>query len=933
MDRFYLPNGIRFSTTILFFILSSPVFCQDTHLTNLRCDNRNSPLGINGRPPAFSWEIISKQKGFLQSAYQLTIADKRNVIKNGIGNSWSSGKIKTTQSNHIDYTGKKLSPACKYFWTVQVWDQNNQSYRSLVDSFTTGLFDTKDWSHAKWIGYDELPDSMQLIPGVHAPQANSLRNKAMQRAVIPLFRKEFAVRKKVINATAFISGVGQYELSINGKKVGNHFLAPGWTYYDKRVYYNTYDVTGQITNGTNAIGVIVGNGFYNISRERYFKLVIAFGLPKMICKIKIDYDDGTSSAIISDETWKTAPSPVTYSSIYGGEDYDAQLEQQGWDLRGFSDAHWKNAMPVKAPKGLLESESIYPVIIKESFEPRKIIQPRQGIFVYDFGQNASAIIEVKVKGKKGQMVKFIPSELLTNELLANQKATGEPYYFTYTLKGDSVETWRPLFTYYGFRYVQVEGAAPDTADNPDRLPKILSLQELHNSSSAPEVGTFQCSNALFNNIYTLIKWAIQSNVQSVVTDCPHREKLSWLEQDYLMGNAIHYNLDICQLYKKLVYDMMDAQTPDGLVPDIAPEFVPFGGGFRDSPEWGSAAVILPWLIYKWYGSEDIIRDAYPMMKKYVTYLENKSKNHILSHGLGDWFDYGPKSPGEAQLTPKELTATAIYYYDLDLLCKMAALIGEQKETDSLRQQAMKVKEAFNKKFFDPQAKVYSTGSQTAMAMPLCVDLVDEENKVAVFKNLVDTINLSGKKLTAGDVGYHFLVEALYAGGASQLLYDMNYRDDIPGYGFQLKKGATALTESWPALEEVSNNHLMLGHLMEWFYAGVAGISQAGNAVAYKDIIIRPEPVGDLTYAKGTYRSPYGPISSSWKKNKDSFELVVSIPANTTATVFLPAAADASILVDGQPIRERKEVQLLAIKGGRAIIKLGSGTYSVRSHPY
>lgn len=825
-----------FVATLLCFVFSSSLFGQQVQVVNLRCNNRNSPLGIDSKPPVFSWQISTDQKGFMQKACQLIISDNLIAIKNGAGNTWNSGKIKTNQSINLAYAGKKLSAAHKYYWNVRVWDKNGQAYRSKTDSFTTALFETKDWSHAKWIGYDQLPDSMRVAPGVHAPQAKTLGNKAMQRSIVPLLRKEFAVTKKIKNATAFITGLGQYELTLNGKKVGNSFLAPGWTYYDKRTLYNTYDVTGYLKNGTNAIGVIVGNGFYNINRERYFKLISVFGFPKMICKIKIDYDDGSGLMVISDQTWKTSPSPVTYSGIFGGEDYDARLEQPGWNQPGFNDGLWKNVLLVKAPKGSLEPENIYPVIIKDSFEPKKIMQPKKNVFVYDFGQNASGIIEIKVKGKKGQAIKFTPSELLNKEMLANQNASGSPYYFSYTLKGDGEEIWRPLFTYYGFRYVQVEGALPDTVQNADDLPHILSLKELHNSSSAPKTGTFECSNDLFNRINTLIRWAIQSNIQTVVTDCPHREKLGWLEQTYLMGRSIHYNVDVYQLYKKLVYDMMDAQTPKGLVPDIAPEFVIFEGGFRDSPEWGSAAVILPWCIYKWYGDKNIIREAYPMMKKYTAYLESKSSNHILSYGLGDWYDYGPGHPGEAQLTRKALTATAIYYYDISLLSKMAALIGDEKETARLTQKASAIKNAFNKKFFNPKTKIYSTGSQTAMAMPLCVGLVDEKDKAAVFKNLVKAINLSAKKLTAGDVGYHFLVEALHAGGASQLLYDMNDRDDVAGYGFQLKKGATALTESWNAWEEVSNNHLMLGHIMEWFYYGLAGISQADHSVGYKDIV-------------------------------------------------------------------------------------------------
>lgn len=917
----------RFISALLFLVLAATASGQSTRISQLRCNFRESPQGIAQHPPVFSWQIAAARNGFRQSAYRIVIGNEAGEVANGSGNTWSSGKVLADASINVPYTGKPLSPAQRYYWQVEVWDEKGRPYKSAVDSFSTGLYSTEDWSHARWIGYDDLPDSMLVIPGVHAPQAKNLGNKALQRTVVPLFRKTFSVPKPVRRATAYISGLGHYELSINGRKAGNSFLAPGWTFYEKRVLYNTYDITTAIKQGVNAAGVIVGNGFYNINRERYFKLALAFGLPKMICKIRIDFEDGSHSIVVSDETWKTAPSPVTYSGIFGGEDYDATLEQPGWDQPGFAGDHWKSALPVREPRGRLEPETICPVVIKTDFSAARVMQPRPGTYIYDFGQNASGIVELKVKGKKGQQVKLVPAELLTKDTLANQRATGQPYYFTYTLKGEGVETWRPLFTYYGFRYVQVEGAIPDTERHTAGMPVIVGLKALHNSTSAPEAGTFECSNELFNRINSLIKWAIKSNVQSVITDCPHREKLSWLEQDYLMGNSIRYNLEVFQLYKKLVYDMMDAQTPEGLIPDIAPEFVTFEGGFRDSPEWGSAGVILPWLIYKWYGNTSVMRDAYPMMQRYVQYLESKSAGGILSHGLGDWFDYGPGRPGEAQLTPKALTATAIYYYDVVLLSGMAGLLGKPEEASRLNAMAAKIKAAFQRKFFDPASKVYSTGSQTAMAMPLCVGLVDEEDRPVVLRNLRDSIRRSGGKLTAGDVGYHFLVEALHAGGASQLLYDMNYRDDVPGYGFQLSKGATALTESWPALEEVSNNHLMLGHIMEWLYYGLAGISQAEGSTAYKDIVIKPEVVGDLTYVRGTFESPYGRISSEWKRGNGLFELSVNIPANTTASIYLPAGAGHEVKQNGKALKGP-----LRREDGRTVIRTGSGKY-VFSAPF
>ena len=895
-------------------------------ITKLLCENKLNPMGVPVDNLRFSWQMQSAQRGQLQTAYQIVIAGSKKELQSGSYDIWNSAMIKTSQSILVSYRGKKLQAGTTYYWQVKIWDKNNQpSSFSTINEFTTGLRGKEDWIHAKWIGYEELPDSLLLIPGVHG-NGNDIGNKALQKPVSPLFRKEFTTAKKIKQGLLFITGLGQYEASINGQKVSDDFLTPGWTYYDKTIFYNTYDVTNHLQEGKNVIAAIVGNGFYNINRERYRKLVIAFGMPKMICRLKIIYDDGSIDNIVSDEQWKVASSPITFNSIYGGEDYDARLEQEGWNESGFNDTAWKKAMAVQPPKGVLQNELNDPVKMMDSFEVKKITQPQKGIYLYDFGQNASGIIELQVKGKKGDTVKLIPAELITDKLLANQNATGEPFYFSYILKGDGIETWRPKFTYYGFRYVQVEGAVPDELKEKDDKPLIARLKLLHNSSSAAINGSFKCSNSLFNKIFTLINWAIKSNLQTVVTDCPHREKLSWLEQDYLMGGSIHYNKDIYSLYRKLVFDMIDAQTATGLIPDIAPEFVPFEAGFRNSPEWGSAGIILPWFLYNWYGDKDIVISAYPMMKRYIAYLEKKSNKHILSHGLGDWYDYGPKPPGEAQLTPKALTATAIYYYDVHLLSEMANLLQNKKEAIVYSQQAAAIKKAFNNKFFNAKTKVYSTGSQTAMAMPLCLGLADENNSTAVFKNLLDSILQSGKTLTAGDIGFHFLVKALDDFGASQLLYEMNERDDVPGYGYQLKKGATALTESWPALKEVSNNHQMLGHLMEWFYSGLAGIRQSENSVAYKHIEIRPRPVGDISFVQGSFQSPYGSIISEWKKENKKFFLHVQIPVNTEATIYLLAKAARRIKEGGKPIKNIPGIQLAGSNKEVVIIKVVPGEY-------
>lgn len=912
--------------TALFILLSIQGFSQQLRVINLLCERKKDPAGIESVTPLFSWQAVTPHRGYMQSAYQIQVSEDSVSFNGG-----ATPRITSQQSNMVPYTGRKLLPGRRYYWRVQVWDQLQRSSGwSAVATFTTGLYTKADWSNAQWIGYEDMPDSMRLVPGVHKGEEKFYEmHKARKRTVVPLFRKDFKISRRIKSAYVFISGLGQYELNLNGKKAGDNFLAPGWTYYDKRALYNTYDVTHLLTQGDNTIGVIVGNGFYNINKERYHKLSVAFGMPQMICKLQITYFDGSINDIVSDSRWKTTASPITYAGIFGGEDYDAGLEQKNWDRPGFNDSSWKQAKIVKAPLGGLQAETDYPVKVMEVIPVKTITHPADSIYMYDFGQNASGIVELKVKGRKGQTVRLTPAELLSKELTANQKATGKPYYFSYTLKGDGEETWRPRFTYYGFRYVQVEGAVPDTVPNRRNLPQITGLSMLHTRNSTPENGSFECSSPLFNQIDTLIRWAIKSNMQSVVTDCPHREKLSWLEQDHLMGASIQFNYDIYNLYKKLVYDMMDAQTKEGLVPDIAPEFVFFndkGFGFRDSPEWGSASVILPWLLYQWYGEKEIMRQAYPMMKKYVEYLQRRSVNHILSYGLGDWYDYGPKHPGVAQLTPIPLTATAIYYYDLNLLAGMAILLGHTQDAAVWSKLAGEVKQAFNKKFLNPATKVYATGSQTAMAMPLCTGLVEEKYQRAVFRNLVDAINRNGKKLTAGDIGFHYLVRALQEGGASQLIYNMNSRSDVPGYGFQLARGATALTESWPALPGVSNNHLMLGHIMEWFYNGLGGISQDKQSVGYRNIIIRPEIVGDITAVKTSYNTVYGTIRSEWEKQDDRLLFHIVIPPNSFGIVKLPATKEQAITESNTPLNKQKDVVLLNYEDGRAIIKAGAGDY-------
>ena len=780
--------------------------------------------------------------------------------------------------------------------------------------------ESNPWANARWIAYEQLEDSMKVVPGVHG-SGNELGNKAIKRSVVPMFRKEFDVNENIEKATINISGLGHYELHVNGEKVGDRFLAPGWTNYEKRIFYNTYDITSQLKNGANAIGVLVGNGFYNINRERYRKLVIAYGYPKLIFNITIQYKDGSVENIISDENCRVLPSPLTFSSIYGGEDYDATLEQTGWNTSGFNDSNWKTPVIINDSIGILEPESDYPLKVMQEFSVQQILTSKTGRIVYDFGQNASGIVSLKVKGNRGTKVTIRPDELINEEGNVTQRSGGGPYEFNYILKGEGEENWQPRFTYYGFRYADVEITEPE---NGTGKTEILELKMLHTRNSSPTVGSFSCSDTLFNKTFELINWGIKSNMASVTTDCPHREKLGWLEQTYLIGPSMHYNFEIQTLYNKVVTDMMDSQLDNGLVPDIAPEYVPFQGGFRDSPEWGSASVIIPWQMYKWYGNKEVLQKAYPMMKRYVQYLQTTAKDNIISHGLGDWYDLGPKHPGEAQLTPKAVTATSIWYYDLQIIAKVAEMLGHNEDSRQFENLSAQVKEAFLKNFYNEQTGVCATGSQTSYAMSLYTGLIPESDKEKVLTNLIDSIAKNDFALTSGDIGYHFLVRVLSENGRSDILYKMNYRSDRPGYGYQLKKGATALTESWDALTTSSNNHMMLGHLMEWFYAGLGGIYQAENSVGYNEIIIAPKPVGDIKWVKCSFNSPKGMIQSDWKKEGKSFVLNIEVPKEATAKIIIPDDFKNSTL----KVMDLNKQKPVIVKVENGEFTVGSGKYEV-----
>lgn len=751
---------------------------------------------------------------------------------------------------------------------------------------------------------------------------------------LPLFRKSFMLSGTIEHAVLYASGLGQDELRINGKKVGNDVLTPGWSEYSKTVYYDSYDVTKLLRTGENALGVMLGNGMYRVLKTpgRYTKFVGSFGQPKCIVQLHIELAGGKSVEIVSDGTWKTKPGPITFSSTYGGEDFDARLEPQGWDRSGFDDAGWRAASVVQGPGGTLAPEIAPPIRVMHTYTPVKVTRPKPGVTIYDLGQNFAGWPVIAVTGPAGETVKLTPGELLDSDGLVSQRSSGRPQWFSYTLRGGEVEKWHPRFSYYGFRYVQVEGATDDVQAKGQA--RILNLNgEATHSSSAP-VGSFSTSDELLNRIHALIVRAIENNSVSLFTDCPHREKLGWLEQAHLMAPSLLYDFDFAGLFAATARNIADTQKADGpsagMVPEIAPQYVVFkthNGIFDDSPEWSSTAVLAPWYLYQRNGDRKFLAAQYNVMSHYVAYLGTRAHDGIIDYGLGDWYDIGPGAPGLSKLTTAGVTATAIYYQDLTVMEKVAVLLDKRDDSKAYHDRAEAIRQAFNARFFDATHHRYDKGSQTAQSMPLVVGLVPENERAAVLAALVDDIRAHQNHVTAGDIGFHYVVDALMMNGRSDVLLDMLERTDAPSYGNQLAQGATALTEAWDANPHSSQDHFMLGHAEEWFYRGLAGIDVDLSQQGADRLVLRPMVVGKLKWVRAEYRSTLGLIASEWRREGDS--TIYSIDVPTAATIELRSVSPKAATVNGIALLKARGVRSAHFDGNSVRLTVNAGRYQIR----
>ncbi|MBN1344413.1 MAG: family 78 glycoside hydrolase catalytic domain [Phycisphaerae bacterium] len=896
---------------------------SDMTLDHLRCEYMTNPLGIDVTPPRLSWTLTSNQRGQIQTAYQILVATSPDLLAKDRADLWDSGKVASKESLNIAYAGKPLSSGIRAYWKVRARDRHgNSSPYSAPAWWEMALLAEQDW-RAKWIARNDPP--------ITRPEQYYADRPA------PLLRKEINVDKKVARARAYVSGLGYYELRINGQKVGDHLLDPAWTSYAKRVLYATYDVTDLLRQARTAIGIMLGNGWYNPLPMRMWGRYnlrdhLTVGTPRAILQLQIDYTDGTRQTVVTDETWKASDGPILRDNAYLGEHYDARREQPGWDRPGFDDASWPNAVTSAEPIGPLHAQMIPPIKAMRTVKTVNLTEPKPGLYIFDLGQNLAGRVRLRVQGPAGATVTLRYGELLYTDGTLNGMTSvagqikkagmagpGAPdvafQQDAYTLKGQGLEEYAPRFTFHGFRYVEVAGYPGKPT------PDAIEGELLH--SAVEPAGAFSCSNELYNRIQDMVVWTQRSNMFSVQSDCPHREKFGYGGDIVSSSEMAILNLDMTRFYAKAVQDFSDAVRPNGGITETAPFVGIAGGGLGEGVGpigWGAAHPLLLWQRYQYYGDKHLIEQQYETSKRWGELLRANAKDHVPPFGIGDHESIAPK--------PVALTSTAFYYLNAHLLAKLAAVIGKPNDATRYAKLADDIRQAFNAKFLKPGTGVYDSGTQACQAFALYMGLVPENEEAAALDVLVkDVLDKSKGHLTTGIFGTKYMLLALSDLGRADVAHTIASQKTFPGWGHMLDRGATTLWEHWAFSDNTfSHNHPMFGSVSEWFYKHLAGISPAEDAVGFDKIIIRPHLVADLKWVKAHHDSVRGRIRSEWRIENQTFELNVTIPPGATATVYIPALDKQGVTEGSSPADRAEGVEFLRMDGGAAVYRIGSGSY-------
>jgi alpha-L-rhamnosidase len=835
-------------------------------------------------------------------------------------------------TNVIALTGRNLGPEAKPAGVVGLLEiEFAHGPRMVVP--TDEQWKVSDREVPRWSEPD-FDDSTwvaarKLGPVGMAPWG-PVRTAESRRLPARYLRKEFAIGKEVRRGTVYFSGLGLSELFLNGRKLGDYVLSPGLTEYPKRVFYVTFDVTEQLRRGQNAMGVVLGNGRFYSPRSKVYAGMPSYGSPKLLLHLRIEYTDGSVSEVVSDETWKlSADGPIIANNEYDGEEYDARKEFPGWSRAGFRDVNWQPAQVLPSPPGMLAAQMIPPMRVMQTLRPVALTQPRPGVFVFDLGQNMVGWCQLRVSGQAGTHVSLRHAETLKADgMLDLANIRGARVTDTYTLKGSGTATWEPAFTYHGFRYVEMRGfpGKPSLAS--------LSGRVVHDDLRA--AGEFSCSNPLLNGIYRNVVWGVKGNYRSIPTDCPQRdERQGWLGDRGEESLGETYLFDNAALYAKWLQDMADAQKPSGSVPDVCPAYWPI---YSDNVTWPSTSVIIPDTLHRQFADSRVIRTHYESASKWVDYMCGFVTNGIISRdAYGDWCvpPEDPKlihSQDPGRRTDPGLLATAYFYHDLRLMEQYANMLAKTSDARRYGQLAGDMKAAFNAQFLHEDLGYYDNGTQTSCVLPLAFGLVPAQQQERVFDHLVQKINNeSHGHIGTGLIGGQYLNRVLSEHGRGDLAYTIASQRDYPSWGYMLGKGATTIWELWngdtadPGMN--SGNHVMLvGDLVVWLYESLAGIRPDPAQPGFKHIIMKPEPVGDLTFVKATHRSPYGLVASHWQRSGSKFDWQITVPANTTASVYVPARTEADVKEGGTPASLARGVEFHGLEAGRAVFHVGSGRY-------
>lgn len=853
---------MRYIFCMLLLVFAGCTQSNEISLVKLKVEHLNQPLGLDTHNPRFSWKINTSKPGVRQKEYQLFLSTDSLKLVEGKDLIWS--KKGKSSDNLITYDGESLKPFTKYYWGVYVVDDSNEKSPLTISHFETGMMETEQWE-GKWI--TDIED-IDLKPA-------------------PYFRKEIKVKKEVVKARAYIVAAGLYELYINGEKVGDHRLDPVYTRFDKRNIYVTYDVTKAFQDQEAAVGVLLGNGWYNHQSTAvwYFDRAKWRKRPRFCLNIRLTYDDGSTEVIATDKSWKTALSPVVFNSIYTAEHYNANLEQPGWNKMKFNDSLWKSSIEVVAPSDNIVAQTIPPIRNIKQIDPVEMRKVSTKRYIFDLGQNISGVTKLHVKGEKGSIIRVTHAEQLDSignldlsniDIHYRPQDTLDPFQTDiYTLSGKE-EVFMPKFNYKGFQYVEIKSSAPIQLEKSD-----LKGEFMH--TDVTPIGSIESSNELLNKIWEATNNSYCSNLFGYPTDCPQREKNGWTGDAHINIQTALYNYDGITVYEKWMQDHKDEQQPNGVLPSIIPTWGGWGYDWGNGPDWTSTITIIPWELYRFYGDDHALKMMYQPMKKYVDYIGTISYDGGLTDwGLGDWVPV-------KSVTPKELTSSIYYYVDASILAKTAQHLGIKQDFEKYSALAKKIKKAVNDKYLDPETGLYGQGLQTELSAPLYWGLVPDSLRNKVAERLSEAVSKADNHIDVGLLGTRTILGALSQNGYADLAYQVATQDSYPSWGWWIKNGATTLYENWDihATSDISKNHIMFGAIGGWFYSGLGGILPDSKAPGFKHVILKPNIVKALDKFEAKFQSPQGEIISRWETTPNGIvHYEVQVPNNSTATLYL-----------------------------------------------